>query len=87
MDTQGYEGFIMEGAKAAIAARVPMVIEFWPYGMSRADSYHPLRKAMLGYEYFFDLSDEQPKPRMINEVDALYKKLGEGGASTDILLL
>ena len=49
MDTQGYEGIILQGAQNIIRAQVPMVVEFWPEGMKRMRSYSALREAMLNY--------------------------------------
>lgn len=35
IDTQGYEGHILSGAGRLLEADIPMVIEFWPYGLDR----------------------------------------------------
>ena len=88
MDTQGYEGIILQGAQNIIRAQVPMVVEFWPEGMKRMRSYSPLREAMLNYSEYYDLSDEHPRPVPITQksVDALYERLGETGQWTDVLL-
>ena len=89
MDTQGYEGIILQGAQNIIRAQVPMVVEFWPEGMKRMRSYSALREAMLNYGEYYDLSDEHPQPVPINQksVDALYERLGETGQWTDVLLI
>ncbi len=57
MDTQGYEGVVLQGATALIAARVPIVSEFWPYGMRRAGGYALFRDQLKGYRGFVDLQD------------------------------
>jgi FkbM family methyltransferase len=57
MDTQGYEGFVLKGAGALLAARVPIVAEFWPYGMRRAGSYSLFRELLAGYRGFIDLRE------------------------------
>lgn len=37
MDTQGFEGFVLQGARQFLAARqVPICTEFWPYGLREA---------------------------------------------------
>ena len=89
MDTQGYEGIILQGAQNIIRAQVPMVVEFWPEGMKRMRSYPALREAMLNYSEYYDLSDEHPRPVPITQksVDALYERLGETGQWTDVLLI
>ena len=88
MDTQGYEGIILQGAQNIIRAQVPMVVEFWPEGMKRMRSYPALKEAMLNYSEYYDLSDEHPRPVPITQksVDALYERLGETGQWTDVLL-
>jgi FkbM family methyltransferase len=35
MDTQGHEGLILSGAKRILAENVPVMLEFWPYGLIR----------------------------------------------------
>ena len=39
MDVQGYEGYILTGAKNTLQFTPPLVTEFWPYGMKRASTY------------------------------------------------
>ena len=90
MDTQGYEGHILAGAQGALAGRIPLVIEFWPYGMNRASSYTPLKDALLGfdYEWFYDLSDPSQKHSLTSEaLDTIYSRLGQFGKFTDLLIL
>lgn len=36
MDCQGHEGHILAGAESILASDVPVVSEFWPYGLRRA---------------------------------------------------
>jgi FkbM family methyltransferase len=38
IDTQGFEGFVLEGSKKLINKGIPMVIEFWPYGLIQSKS-------------------------------------------------
>jgi FkbM family methyltransferase len=87
MDTQGYEGHVLRGARNLIAARVPLVLEFWPYGMHRAQSYPDLRTAFMCYETYYDLSHDDPQPQRTSNLDALYRTLEQTGGHTDILLV
>lgn len=91
MDTQGYEGFVLQGATEKTSARVPMVIEFWPYGMKRAKSYPPLKDTVLNYSFFYDLSEKIPvRTEMSGKaLDSLFNRLGAGGSYhyTDLLLI
>jgi hypothetical protein len=36
MDVQGFEGRVLEGGTRTIQAGVPVVAEFWPYGIRRS---------------------------------------------------
>ncbi len=89
MDTQGYEGIILQGARNALALKVPMVIEFWPYGMERANSYSALRTAISVYSQYYDLSEKEPTPVKMSDsaLDRLYQTLEKKGGFTDILLV
>lgn len=45
IDAQGHEAHILDGAAALAAASVPIVAEYWPYGLRRAgalDRFHAL---------------------------------------------
>jgi FkbM family methyltransferase len=88
IDTQGYEGFVLEGAAAALRQRVPVVIEFWPYGMQRSQSYSLVKRAMLNYEVFFDLSHpvSAAVPMSESAIDGLFASLAEYSSYTDLLL-
>ncbi len=37
MDVQGHEGHVLAGASSLLASDVPLSIEYWPYGLKRAD--------------------------------------------------
>lgn len=87
MDTQGYEGNILEGAQHAIQRQVPMVLEFWPYGMKRARSYEALRRALSNYCQFYDLAETTARPQPIAMLDALFARFeADGRRYTDILV-
>lgn len=89
MDTQGYEGIILQGALKATRAQVPMVIEFWPGGMKRMNSFPALKDAILNYSEYYDLSEENPRRVKItpSTVDDLYERLDDGDHWTDVLLV
>lgn len=89
MDTQGFEGFVLQGAPRALQRRPPLVVEFWPYGMNRSGSYDALRQAIVGagYAVFHDLGKDAAPTAVSNEsLDALYHRLGQAGEFTDLLL-
>ena len=37
MDVQGHEGHVLAGASSLLASDIPVAIEYWPYGLRRAD--------------------------------------------------
>ncbi len=90
MDTQGYEGHVLTGAPITLAKQIPLVIEFWPYGMNRTKSYQPLKKALIaaGYKSFYDLSNPNLKMQLTEKaLDEIYDRLGEAGNFTDLFIL
>ena len=46
IDTQGHEGHVLQGARRLMLASTPVVIEFWPYGLSRSGGWPLLREAL-----------------------------------------
>ena len=51
MDTQGYEGFVIEGGMNILSKKPPLVIEFWPYGLDKFNSYNLLKKNLIKLNY------------------------------------
>ena len=51
MDVQGYEGFVLEGAMNILSKKPPLVIEFWPYGLDKFNSYNLLKKNLIKLNY------------------------------------
>jgi FkbM family methyltransferase len=90
MDTQGFEGFVLKGADRILRTRPPLVIEFWPYGMKRTNSYEQLKESICraGYEMVFDLNSEAaPAPVSRDAFDILFDRIGEEGEFTDLLII
>jgi FkbM family methyltransferase len=91
IDTQGYEGHVLAGAEQVLRGRPPLAIEFWPYGLSRAEGYERLRAALRDapHDYFMDLGQKKPRrqPLTLKNLDALFNGLGMDGDFTDILII
>lgn len=91
IDTQGFEGHVLAGARRALSRRVPLVVEFWPYAMQRAGSYAVLKEVLVaaGYEEYCDLDAGQDwtrlTPERLDELKAALEKKGVY-AYTDLLL-
>jgi FkbM family methyltransferase len=88
MDTQGFEGLILQGATEMLSSRVPLVTEFWPYGMARTNSFDAFKSALLRYETCFDLSSPNPTPIRLTTrfLDDLHSKLSAHSDFTDLLV-
>jgi FkbM family methyltransferase len=88
IDVQGHEAQVMEGAPALLAAGVPVVTEFWPYGLQRsgASGRNVAELLRATFTTFHDLSEDSPTPRPIAEIDSLFTRYA-GTSFTDLLLL
>lgn len=77
MDTQGFEGHILSGAKSFIDAKVPMVTEFWPYGLNRAGGLDMFYSALesANYTTIYDL--RMPEKKIEFSITAI-KKIANG---------
>jgi FkbM family methyltransferase len=92
MDTQGYEGYVVAGARHWLEAGTPLVMEFDPYLMQRVNSFELMKDALADYAGFHDLWQNPNRFRPISDLDDLYteydkaRKLGEIGF-TKILVI
>jgi FkbM family methyltransferase len=78
MDIQGHEGFFFRGARDVLtAARVPVVSEFWPYGVARsgmgADEYCAIVREL--FTHFYRRVDGRWQRGPIEGIDALYRRM------------
>lgn len=92
IDTQGYEGIALKGASVILEKKCPLVVEFWPYGLKRANCYASFKEALVkNYTVFYDLRLKQPPAYSVSEqaIDILYDELGEanGNSNSDLLFL
>jgi FkbM family methyltransferase len=63
MDAQGHEGHVLAGAQQLIASGIPVLTEYWPYGLNRAgglDRFHAL--VADGYGTVIDLRTGRDEP-------------------------
>ena len=91
VDAQGHEGQVLEGAPALIGAGVPVVTEFWPYGLARSGEegrrFGDILRAR--FDAFYDVSDDAPTRHPIADVPSLFERYPAtpGTAFTDLLLI
>jgi FkbM family methyltransferase len=88
IDAQGHEGQILAGARSLLANRIPLVIEFWPYGLQRAGGLESLVETVSSsFGKLLDLGKEGGAiPRPAAEVGKLVEEYW-GVAQTDLLLI
>lgn len=96
IDTQGHEGHVLAGGKAFLAASIPFVAEFWPYGLDRSGGWGLLRDALVSSQReIYDLRKSIEEGRLaattIVELDLLYdswlkQESRESSPHTDLLL-
>jgi FkbM family methyltransferase len=72
IDTQGHEPDIFRGAKKLIKSEIPLVTEFWPYGLTRAGFSFNIYWKYLKHRKIYILSEE-PKPFSRNDALNFFK--------------
>lgn len=91
IDAQGHEAQVINGAPDLIDAGVPVVTEFWPYGLARAgDEGRRFAETLrTRFAAFYDLAEETPRRQPITEVARLFARYpaAPGTAFTDLVLV
>jgi FkbM family methyltransferase len=83
LDVQGHEGQVLDGASALLEAGIPIVTEYWPYGLERSHGRELLHRLIASWR-IIDLSTPHPRE---TTVAALAKLPSSFFTSTDLLLL
>ena len=90
IDTQGFEGRVFSGAKSVISKQIPIVMEFWPYGLKRSLSFDLLMDTFEDARYKTIIDLRNPREVMEFNRKNLFKianSLGFGRSFTDLLIL
>ncbi len=93
IDTQGHEGHVLSKADLVENANVPVVLEFWPYGLQRSSGYPLLRQFLQRHARIYDLSKTLAGQRRlsIKTIDRLYEANAYGDKAaywhTDFLVM
>ncbi len=91
MDTQGFEGHVLAGGSRTLQRKPPLVMKFWPGGLSRSGGMERLRNALqiAGYTSFCDLNEPSDafRPFSLEVLDVLAARLGSGDGQHELLLV
>lgn len=88
MDVQGHEKHVLEGAAKVLDAGVPVVAEFWPYGLARAGVSPGEFSAFVALRFsrYWDLREAAPAARPAGEIATLFARHSHFKSFTDLLL-
>lgn len=91
MDVQGHEGHVLAGAPSLLSRDIPVAIEYWPYGLRRAEGLTLLHELIAdSYRTVVDvrasMTGSGPAEVPASEVHTLDGRF-RGEAYTDLLLL
>jgi len=90
MDIQGHEGKFLAGAKQFFAdhPRLPVVMEFWPYGLKRSgmsrEQFCETVKSLFTTVYVLDDTAEK---QGIDAIEAIYDKFDDPESGAHLLLI
>ncbi|OEY93524.1 hypothetical protein BJD20_05020 [Acinetobacter proteolyticus] len=90
MDTQGYETFILKGAKEIIENNAPkLVLEFDPKHFLMTDSYNEFKEILKNssYKYIYDIETKIKYNFSISIIDDLFKLYQSKEKFTDLLFI
>lgn len=89
LDIQGHEGKFFEGASSTLARGVPVVSEFWPYGILRSgttrDSYMATVARLFTHVYV--LSGDAVERQPVSAVDALFDTCAAPKAMREVVFV
>lgn len=88
MDVQGHEYHVLKGAERLLSGDVPLLMEFWPFGLMKAKVDKGGYVAFLQrfFARFHDLAEEGSPSRPIGEFSRLFETY-PGESVTDLLLV
>jgi FkbM family methyltransferase len=87
LDTQGYEARILVGASGLTSSTVPVLTEYWPYGLRRnksLDLFHDL--VADRYSTVVDIGGSRPRICEAAKVASIAERY-DGASYTDLLLV
>jgi FkbM family methyltransferase len=87
MDIQGHEAKCLEGARATLAAGMPVVTEFWPYGIARSGTTRAeyMQLVTSCFTHAQRILDDRVVPMPLAQVDALFDEVARPNKMTQLL--
>lgn len=87
LDVQGHEGQVLDSAPSLLAEGVPVVTEFWPYGLRRSQGLDLFRKLVVAN--FERVIDARSGDHIgVDQFDSLIRRYDDRDLSyTDLILL
>ena len=86
IDVQGHESHVLRGATTLLSSAIPIVCEYWPYGLERAGGDKAFAEVVAAHRsWFVDLNDASAVVRSTADLAALFGKYRD--AATNILIL
>jgi len=96
IDTQGHEGHVLSKANQLLTNKIPIVVEFWPYGLRRSGGYEKLIESLKNVNMIFDMrrvdESDSLEPLDLHQLENMYhnfieKESANYSPHTDLLLL
>ena len=91
IDVQGHEGIVLSNGKRTLSKKLPLILELYPFYINLNKSFNKILNPLLvaNYEYFYDLSEINPKKIAFNKKTILikYNNLKKLNNFTDLLFI
>jgi FkbM family methyltransferase len=88
IDTQGHEAHVLAGASSILERGIPLVLEYWPYGLRRARSLDRLHDLLArSYRTFVDARADEPLPMPIAALGDLAPRYPTPADYTDLIVI
>ena len=91
IDTQGHEGHVLDGARSLLSSGIPVITEFWPYGLERAGGLDRFCRLVAdAYDEVVDVRATDHTGQVVRLPARDLRSLGEqyvGRRHTDLILV
>lgn len=89
LDIQGHEGRFFAGARRTLEGGVPVVSEFWPYGILRAGTSRAAYVQLVTelFTHCYELGDGAPRKLPVSAVDAMFEQDAAPRAMRQLVLV